>query len=203
MDNNFLYTDVTNIGNEIGTIETAILEIKPLFESFKKLNLGILDPNDIEKFINTPKTYFLDLLTKGESLKVGNLTLDPEKVYDLSPRPEGVDELVQRIIIKKDQDFSTRRILPYLQHITIVNNELAVNSIYRDKITKSFTYYADTPDKMRALKLITEIAEKTTELKSISKKLQYSDIDFRELIINQQSDYRTYKPNLKAIQSYF
>lgn len=203
MDNNFLYTDVTNINKEIGTIETAIVEIKPLFESFKKLNLGTLDANDIEKFINTPKTYFLDLLTKGESLKVGSLTLNPEKVYDLSPRPDGVDELVKRIVSKKDQDFSNRRILPYLQRITIINNELAVNSIYRDEITKRFTYYADTPDKIRALELITEIAEKTTELKSISKNLQYSDIDFRELIITRALDNITYKPNLKAIQSYF
>ena len=92
MENNFLYIDQQEINNKVTPVQSAISEFKSFYERYKKLNLKELQSEDLQEFFKTPKTFFLNVLTGGESLSVGQLKLDPEKVYDLSPRPSGVDE---------------------------------------------------------------------------------------------------------------
>lgn len=202
MDKVFLCIDQQEINNKVAPVKTAIAEFKPFYERYKALNLKEMVTTDLHEFIYTPKTFFLNVLTGGESLKIGQLQLDPEKVYDLSPRPVGVDELVSDIT-KKINDYSIQRnYLGQVQNMEIVKNELIVSTVYVSEIKQMFTYYAETEDQKTALNLLIRVSEDLTKLQTLRKQDIYGEGNFVENILRGGNGTLPYLPNLKTILAF-
>ena len=201
MEKTFLYIDRQQINDKIAPAKTLISELKIFYERYKSLNLKELNTDDLDEFFKTPKTFFLNVLTGGESLSVGQLKLDTEKVYDLSPRPEGVDDLVNDIT-KKVNDYGIQRnYIGNLPYLSILNNELIVNPEYINEWTEMFTYYTTTEDQHNALILLTKIAKDLTELKALLKQPIYGDGTFVENILRGGFD-TPFTPKLETILSF-
>lgn len=69
--------------------------------------------NDLETLINNPKAYITDKLTAGEEMKVGGLTLNKEKLFELLEKPVGTTEIISDL--EKDHlEKSTRESMHWL-----------------------------------------------------------------------------------------
>ena len=202
MDKVFLYIDQQEINRSISPVTTAISEFQSFYERYKGLNIKELNSEDLQEFFKKPKTFFLNVLTGGANLSVGQLKLDPEKVYDLSPRPPGVDELVTDITMKITDYNIQRNYLGLLDHLTISNNELVVNPDYVKELTESFTYHTTTEDQNKALDLLIKVASDLTELKALLKRPIYGDGTFVENILIGGYNDVPFSPNLKTILAF-
>ena len=202
MENKFLYIDQQEINNKVTPVQSVISEFKSFYERYKKLNLKELQSENLQEFFKTPKTFFLNVLTGGESLSVGQLKLDPEKVYDLSPRPSGVDELVADITKKINDYHIQRSYLPYLEYISISDEDLIVNPDYKKELTEKFTYYTTTEDQNKALTILTRLSSDLNELKKLSKRPIYGDGNFVENILKGGDHNSPFSPNLKTVLAF-
>ncbi len=103
------------IFGEIRQLQTQ----KDYFQKYvnKVIALGItVDENDLDLLFENPKSYITEKLTAGESMKVGSLNLNKEKLYELLEKPPGTNDLINEI--EKDlMDRGTREF-----HIWTVNN---------------------------------------------------------------------------------
>lgn len=198
MDKVFLCTDQQQINNKLSMVNSAISEFKPFYERYKALNLKVMVTEDLQEFLTTPKTFFLNVLTGGDCLNVGQLQLDPEKVYDLSPRPPGVDALVSDIT-NKITDYSIQRnYIGQIQYMAISDNRLDVSPGYIDELNQSFTYYAETEDQKNALIILNRVTEDMNTLRDLRKEPMYGENTFAEHLIGGFHG-SPFKANLKNI----
>lgn len=167
MERQFLYTDQSSIDSNTNYVENAISIIYPYFERYKTLNLPELTSEDLEEFIKNPKSFFVKILSNGETLKIGQMALDPLKLYDLLPIPEEVKQLADDLIsFSGENSFNSYP----LQYVSVSENELIVDPKYIADTKIRFTYYTENDDQNKALELILRIAEDLNTLKAIGKK---------------------------------
>lgn len=203
MEAPFLYKDTSRIANILNLVKEAIRDINPIFTAYNQLELKTIDGEELQILLTSPKTFFLNLLTNGETLKVGSLTLDPEKVYELSPRPDGVDSLVNIIENENRKDHFRLYHVAQIKNIDIVNNELVINEDYKKSVESENTYHADTPEKKRAYDLLIKITQDLSELRQSAVNIDNLPTDFLEHMVKRGDDPMTYKPNFVAIAHKF
>lgn len=169
MTKQFLYKDEAGIRSNLDYVETVITAITPYFESYKALNLPVLTPQELEEFIKNPKAFFVKILSNGETLKIGQMELEPSKIYELFPVQEEIKTLVNDLeSFQRQQNFSNY-IFP-LRYISVSENQLIINPEYVEKITSDFTYYTQTEEQNQALELMKRITEDLNTLKGLGKK---------------------------------
>lgn len=84
-----------------GAIDSEIFQLQPkkvYFQSFvdRLQTIGVIAAdNDLETLFKNPKAYITDKLTAGEEMKVGGLTLNKEKLFDLIDKPAGTNEIIK------------------------------------------------------------------------------------------------------------
>lgn len=170
MTKQFLYTDESGIRSNIEYVETAIRIINPLFEKYKTLGLQEIKAENLKEFLDSPKAFFVKILSQGESLKVGQMELEPAKIYELFPVPVEIKSLVDEIeSFIRESNFMSSYAYP-LQYIDVVENELIVLESYRTSITEKFTYYTETEEQNQALELLQKITADLNTLKGLGKK---------------------------------
>lgn len=162
-----LYIDQNNINANIQSIENAISVLNPFFIRYNNLELPEMLTENFTEFIQTPKVYFVKILSAGETLKIGQLELDPVKVYDLFPLPDGVNELVNDI---ENMKFEFSNYSFAIQHIVINESNLIVNPTYINSVTETNTFYAETPDQETAIVILNRVAQDLTTLKTLQKR---------------------------------
>lgn len=156
---------------------------------------------NFSEYIQNPKSFFVKVLSNGETLKIGQLELNPLKVYDLFPLPDGVDDLVNDI---ENMKFEFSNYSYAIQHIVIQENELVVSNTYINEATTRNTFYAETPDQEKAIVILNRIAQDLTTLKALQKK-QYRNPNqwvlesFKEPHKDHKSEYIA---DLEVIKNY-
>lgn len=204
MEKQLLYTDQSKINQSKTKITSAINAFKPFFEEYKQLNIGDLKTEDLKTFFIKPKEFFMMLLTKGENLKVGDLMLDPEKLYELLQKPEGVEDLVNNIEKTIRLDEFRLNHIGYIDHIIVSEGQMLINPEYIRELTDKYTFYTETSDQLKAFELVKRIAEDFSELKNLLKEPEYAYYDdFRTFMIKESNDAKKYDSNIEAIARYF
>lgn len=199
-----LHKDQYTIDNEINSMNNAISHFNEFYERYKALNLPQMETKDLPEFLNNPKTFFVKILAEGKTLKIGKLELDPSKVYDLFPLPEGTNELVEDIEKMMGDNSMVNSYRYGIQYISIYENGLIINPDHVEYITNKNTYYTETTDQMNALEIANRIAKDLTDLKALQKKAfrnprEWVNELFREKNTNGKIDYST---NLMEIRRY-
>ena len=158
------------INSDTEKVNSTIREFSPFYERFKSLNIGELKTEDLNKFLRSPKEYFLNLFTKGESLNVGELKLDSKKVYELLDKPEEVELLVKDLELKIKEPYILRNCLSQIENIEIVDDKMNVKKDYLQSLEEKHSIYADTEDQVRAYEILNQIAKNFEELMKLQKK---------------------------------
>lgn len=196
-----LYTDEHNINANIQSIENAISVLNPYFNRYKDLGLTEMNTENFKEFIQNPKAFFVKTLSNGETLKIGQLELDPIKVYELFPLPDGVDDLVNDI---ENMKFEFSNYSYAIQHIIIQENKLVVNPNYVNEVTERNTFYAETPDQESAIVILKRVAQDLTTLKALQKKSYRNPNQWvLESFTEPHKDHKSnFTVNLEVIKNY-
>lgn len=201
-NNTFLYIDQQTIDFNLDSIKSAITVFTPFFNRYKELNLPELTDLNFSEFFTSPKTFLVQKLTNGETLKLGSLEIDPIKAFDLFPLPESVHELIQAIENSKTSNEITGANLWGLSKILIVDNDLTINPTYIAELTDKYTYKTESADQDNALQLMTEIAENITALKVLQKKTFSNSQDWVNDLLKTDSEKKVFFPNLKVVRNF-
>ncbi|WP_394758162.1 hypothetical protein [Flavobacterium sp.] len=158
--------------NQIG-IDSAIQEYETHKNYFqdcvnKVLALGVtMQENDLLLLFDNPKAYITDKLTAGETMQVGGLKLNKEKLFDLIEKPVGTNELIERIELdKQKQDFNQFTIWK-ANRFTITANLVSLNTESIEQIEKSFSLYITTQNQQTGLNKITELVQLINEINQL------------------------------------
>ena len=138
MEKILLRVDKESIDKDTQKVNDTIREFSPFYERYKKLNVGDLKNNDLKTFLLSPKKYFLDLFTKGENLKIGELELSSEKVYELLNKPDGVDDLVNDLELKIKEPFMITYYISQVENIEIQEEKMTVKKEYLENLTEKY-----------------------------------------------------------------
>ena len=198
----FLYKDESNIFRRIESINGMIGSLNQLFDRYKTLGLADMKTEDFKEFIMNPKAFFIKILTNGETLKIGQLELDVQKVYELFPLPNGVNELVTDIIKFNTQTYFQTHYAFNIKNVEIIENELCICSKFKQLLEDTHTFYTETEDQNTALTLLKRIAKDLTALKALQKGNFYNPQDWiKESLIEKKTEKGIeYTENLEKIR---
>lgn len=198
----FLYKDESNIFRRIESINGMIGSLNQLFDRYKTLGLPDMKTEDFKEFIMNPKAFFIKILTNGETLKIGQLELDVQKVYELFPLPNGVNELVTDIIKFNTQTYFQTHYAFNIKNVEIIENELCICSKFKQLLEDTHTFYTETEDQNTALTLLKRIAKDLTALKALQKGNFYNPQDWiKESLIEKKTEKGIkYTENLEKIR---
>lgn len=198
----FLHKDESNIFRQIESINGMIGSLNQLFDRYKTLGLPNMKTEDFKEFIMNPKAFFIKILTNGETLKIGQLELDVQKVYELFPLPNGVNELVTDIIKFNTQTYFQTHYAFNIKNVEIIENELCICSKFKQLLEDTHTFYTETEDQNTALTLLKRIAKDLTALKALQKGNFYNPQDWiKESLIEKKTEKGIeYSENLEKIR---
>lgn len=202
MEKKFLYVNKQELNNVLSEVESALVGFKPFFDKAKEIGINSIKSENLDEFFRNPKSYFLQTLTKGQTLKVGDLELDSAKVYDLATRPDGLDELVTKIEGLKIDNIFVRHYFRHLPNLAVVENELIIDPKFIEDQTEIYTVYADTENRLKALALIKNISAELTVLKSIQKHSPGSGAEWFDKIFSESYSDATISPKLSCITNF-
>lgn len=157
---------------------------QPLIDQYHTLNISILTTVDLDVFFNSPKSFFVTLLTKDEPLTLGGVKLQAEKVYEFMERPTGLDAFVEKLInykIDAQHKGFKSEYLGDFEPFEIVDNKLQLTADYKAEIVEMTNYYATTENQLKAFNLINEVISKLGEFNTI-----WKDIP---LLLNDEDNY--------------
>lgn len=159
MEKILLRVDKESLDKDTQKVNDAIREFSPFYKRYKKLNVGDLKNEDLKTFLLSPKKYFLDLFTKGENLKIGELELSPDKVYELLNKPDGVDDLVNDLELKIKEPFIITYCIYQVENIEIQEGKMSVKKEYLEDLKEKHSIYADTENQLKALEILNRISD--------------------------------------------
>ncbi len=205
MEKTFLYIDQLAINKKLNSVKTTIQIISKYFVKYNEIaGLPPMITEDLVNFIKTPRSFFIKILTNGETLKIGSLDLDTTKVYDLlANKPIEVENLVKELDSLNSDYLTVNNYFGELKFIEIKNGNLEVSSDYVEELNNTFTYYTESEDQQEALTIMNEVAAKLSELKQLQKKgFYYNEGTWIDHLFKVQSDYKTVKANIPEVRKF-
>ncbi|WP_312342944.1 hypothetical protein [Chryseobacterium binzhouense] len=172
-----------------------------------------LQTDDLVDFFRNPKSFFLLKLTKGETLKVGDLKLSSEKVFELLERPEEIDMLINDIeALKRDRKYMGEY-GSFIVYFEICEGILKIKQNRINEVIEKYSRYIESEKQIKALKMANSLVSQINEL------LTLCDVSKLEIFGNGNNPYkaplerifkgtggtnkRIYEVNLKSISDAF
>ncbi len=148
-----------------GAIESEIAQLQPKKEYFQNyvnrlIAVGITPTNtDLQTLFENPKAYVTDKLTAGEEMKVGGLTLNKEKLFELIEKPVGTNEIITDI--EKDQQ--NRSVREYnhwsVKSFGIIEGIVTVTTETTEHINNRFSLFIESENQQTAFTKLQELAQ--------------------------------------------
>jgi len=208
MEKQLAYTIPGYINEWLKATEQAAQSLQPFVNRCSEISsVPELETEDLYDFFINPRSFFVSKLTKGETLKVGDLSLSSEKVFDLLDRPDELDKLVSDIEALKYKQHFQSNCFGQIQNLQLVEGILEVKQSWIDDVTERFSYYIETDNQFAALDLMNEILPKINELFSMcnASKLPAENKTYLETLFKGSGTGidRIYQINMKSIVDAF
>lgn len=173
---------------------------KAYFQNYvnKVIALGIsVEENDLKPLFDNPKAFITDKLTAGESMNVGGLQLNKEKLFDLIEKPAGTNELIQEIT-KDLLDKSTREFHIWnVECFKIIENLVVVTPEHLDHINTRFSLFIESENQKQAYEKLQAITKLINEINQLGGKKISLDTELEDLIKKSDAGFVV---NAKLIQ---
>lgn len=173
---------------------------KEYFQNYVKkvIALGIsVEENDLKPLFDNPKAFITDKLTAGESMNVGGLQLNKEKIFDLIEKPAGTNELIQDIT-KDLQDKSTREFhIWHVECFKIIENLVVVKPEHLEHINTRFSLFIENENQKQAYEKLQGITKLINEINQLDGKKISMDTELDDLIKKSDAGFVV---NAKLIQ---
>lgn len=163
-----IYVDTYKINSSIEPQENRIEYFQKLVTMYQTLNTGKpLQKNDLTALINNPKEFIAKRLIKEETLSIGGLKLNFEKMFDIIEKPTGTEELISKIIndSKVKELLITQRNAFYFD---IENeNTVVLSDKFLEQTTEQCTVYINTENQAKAYEVLNILAENINKLNDL------------------------------------
>lgn len=161
------------IAKNEGKINSEIQQLNPTKEYLqgyvnKVIALGInVAENDLELLFSNPKAYITDKLTAGETMQVGGLKLDKEKLFDLIEKPTGTNDLIESII-KDNQNTSTREYHIWkINQFTVSSDLVTIKQTALDHIQERNSLFVENENQKTGFEKLQQITQLINEINQL------------------------------------
>lgn len=163
-----IYVDENKINDHIQPQENRIEYFQELVTMYENLNTGEpLQKNDLTALIANPKEFIARGLIKEETLSIGGLKLNFEKMFDIIEKPAGTEELINKII----NDSKVRELLITQRNVSYFEieneNTVILNAEFLEKTTEQSTVYIRTENELKAYEVLKSLAENINTLNGL------------------------------------
>lgn len=163
-----IYVDENKINNHIQPQENRVEYFQELVTMYENLNTGEpLQKNDLTALIANPKEFIARGLIKEETLSIGGLKLNFEKMFDIIEKPAGTEELINKII----NDSKVRELLITQRNVSYFEieneNTVILNAEFLEKTTEQSTVYIRTENELKAYEVLKSLAENINTLNGL------------------------------------
>jgi hypothetical protein len=171
-----IYINTDTINSSIEPQESRIEYFQELVSMYQALNTGTsLQKNDLTALIVNPKEFIAKRLIKEETLSIGGLKLNFEKMFDIIEKPAGTEELISKII----NDVNVRELMMNQRNVgyfEIENgNTVVVSTEYLAQITEQSTVYIKTENESKAYEVLNILAKNINILNDLKTNGQWHD----------------------------
>ena len=191
----------TAIDNEINKLQRQ----KVYFQSYvdKLVFIGIeVQENDLIALFEDTKGYITDKLTHGESLQVGGLTLNKEKVFDLIEKPVGTNEIIESIL-KDQQDKGIREgNIWFKNRFIITNNKVVISEATLEQITEGCSTYVTSQNQKTGFEKMQQIATLLNEVNQLNGIKINIDTELEELLRFNNNTDKLYEVNPTVLKRF-
>ena len=187
-----LSTNQAQINNELSGQKLSQAYFKPFVEKYNLLGLKPLEKKDLNPLFDNPKAFLTQQITHGESLNIGGLKMNPEKLFEIIEKPIGTDELISQIIKDKGNHEIAKTNHWHSDHMIITNGDtVEICPKVKNHITERCSLYIENEAQQEAFDLIDVIAKninRLNELTPINKIPE--DVFFSQIISSREGKYK-------------
>lgn len=196
------------LSKNLGAINNEIFQLEAPKNYFKNYvnrltAIGITSTNtDLETLFENPKAYVTEKLTAGEEMKVGGLTLNKEKLFELIEKPVGTNEIIRDIV--KDQQNATIRESYHWKanRFTIIEGAVTISATELEHINKRNSLFIETENQQLAINKLAELVVIINEINNLEFKNGGKisvDTDLSEYIRYNQNT-KTHEPGPQVVK---
>lgn len=193
-----IYVDEDKKNSLIQPQESRIEYFQELVNMYGVLNTDEpLQKNDLTALIENPKEFIAKRLIKEETLSIGGLKLNFEKMFDIIEKPAGTEELISKII----NDVNVRELMMNQRNVAYfeIENEniVVISAEYLAQITEQSTVYLLNEKQFEAYEVLKTIAVSINTLNGL-----YNGTHFKDALFNKLLETNNFTGGVK-INPYF
>lgn len=156
-------------------------------DKYSLLGLKPLETKDLNELFENPKALLTKQITHGESLNIGGLKMNPEKLFEIIEKPAGTDDLIKDIISdKQNQDIVSSN--HWFTNNFIIENDNKIEISPEDLefvITKNSVYLENEKQK-EALEILDVLCDKINRLNELKTLNLFNEDNFFNDVIRKK-----------------
>lgn len=187
-----LHTNDAQINNELSGQKLSQAYFKPFVEKYNLLGLKPLEEKDLNPLFDNPKAFLTQQITHGESLNIGGLKMNPEKLFEIIEKPVGTDELISQIVKDKGNHEIAKANHWHSDHMIITNGDtVEICPKVKNSITERCSLYIENEAQQEAFDLIDVIAKNINRLNELTPRNRIpQDVFFSQIISFREGKYQ-------------
>jgi hypothetical protein len=153
------------ISSELNSYSLPEKYFKECLKNYSKLGLKPLEAKDLNTLIENPKAFIIQQITHGESLNIGGLKMNPEKLFEIIEKPPGTEEFIESLL-KDKQDKWIREGSHFRVDCFVVSNgtEIEICPKLKTSITEKHSIFLECENQKKALEILDILAENMNKL---------------------------------------
>lgn len=160
-----LSTEDHMISNELNQYSLPEIYFKECLKSYSELGLKPLEGKDLNALIENPKAFIIQQITHGESLNIGGLKMNPEKLFEIIEKPPGTEQFIEKLL-KDKQDKWIREGNHWHVDCFIIgdDNQIEICPKLKASITERHSVFLECENQKEALEILDVIADNINKL---------------------------------------
>lgn len=194
-----LSTNEGQISNELSGQRHSQAYFQPYIDKYNLLGLKPLEEKDLNPLFDNPKAFLTQQITHGESLNIGGLKMNPEKLFEIIEKPAGTDELINQILRDKSNHVIAKANHWHSDHMIITNGDkVEICPKVKNHITERCSLYIENEAQQEAFDLIDVIVNNINRLNELTPINNIPETDFFTQIISKRDG--KYKKEFTAVR---
>ena len=138
--------DATHYNEALTTYSQRLQPLQAALNAYAALGLATVPTvAELAELQQSPRRFLVRMMTNRQPLSlVGNVTLTPDKFWDLMDKPAGAEEFVATVqqLFPEQSGFVSNRV--NVEEVELVNGQLQVKQAVKDMLREQSRFYATT-----------------------------------------------------------
>lgn len=194
-----LCTNTHQLNIDLAVYESKLNYFQDCVKDYSKLGLKPLEEKDLNQIIENPKAFIVKQITHGESLSIGGLKMNPEKLFEIIEKPEGTEDFINKML-SDNSNKDTREYYHWFVDNFIINNKNQVQICPKlsTSITQRHSTYLENEVQQEALEKLSDLCNILDRLNELKTENYFGEDDFLSKIVRKkEGKYEVFLPCVK------